>query len=169
MAEPDRQEKAMSINHDLTTRLARDHQRQMLAEASNHMRHQQRRPVPQTPRTATRIIRGLAAAITSARVVAARVPGAVWPARLHVHDQPSAASRLPVHQPTRPSDTRAVALAIRAAPDWRVSHGLHVIPGTTRRAVRAPEDPDAVSDRAATVRGEGGGGPQGATPAKEET
>jgi hypothetical protein len=60
MAGPDRQEKAMSMNHDLTTRLARDHQRQMLAEAS----HQPRRLAPQTPRTVTRIIRGLAAAIT---------------------------------------------------------------------------------------------------------
>jgi hypothetical protein len=53
----------MSINHDLTIRLARDHQRQLLAEAG----HQQRRPATQTPRTATRIIRGLAAAMTSAR------------------------------------------------------------------------------------------------------
>jgi len=64
----------MSMSHDLTTRLARDHQRQMLAEASHQPRHQPRRPVPQTPRTATRITRGLAAAITSARVVTA--PGA---------------------------------------------------------------------------------------------
>jgi hypothetical protein len=71
----DRQEKAMSMNHDLTTRLARDHQREMLAEASHQQRHQPRRPAPQSPGTATRIIRGLAAANTSARVVAARAPG----------------------------------------------------------------------------------------------
>jgi hypothetical protein len=57
----------MSMNHDLTTRLARDHQRQMLAEASHQQQHQPRRPAPPTPRTATRIIRGLAAAMTSAR------------------------------------------------------------------------------------------------------
>jgi len=57
----------MSMNHDLITRLARDHQRQMLAEASHHQRRQPRRPAPQTPRTPTRIIRGLAAAMTSAR------------------------------------------------------------------------------------------------------
>ena len=57
----------MSVNHDLTTRLARDHQRQMLAEASHQRRHQPRRVAPQTPRTATRIIRDLAAAMTSAR------------------------------------------------------------------------------------------------------
>jgi hypothetical protein len=56
----------MSMNHDLTTRLARGHQRQMLAEASDRQRHQPHRPAPQTPRTVTRIIRGLAAAITSA-------------------------------------------------------------------------------------------------------
>lgn len=35
----------------------------------------------------------------------------------------------------RPSDIGAVALAIPTAPDWRVSPDLHVIPGTTRRAV----------------------------------
>ena len=57
----------MSVNHDLTTRLARDHQRQMLAEAGHQQRHQPRRSAPQTPRAATRIIRGLAAAMTSAR------------------------------------------------------------------------------------------------------
>ena len=57
----------MSMNHDLTARLAHDHQRQMLAEASHQQRHQPRRPVSQTPRTAARIIRGLAAAMTSAR------------------------------------------------------------------------------------------------------
>jgi hypothetical protein len=56
----------MSMNHDLTTRLVRDHQRQMLTEASQQ-RHQQRRPARQTPRTATRVIRGLAVAITSTR------------------------------------------------------------------------------------------------------
>jgi hypothetical protein len=63
MAGPDRQEKAMSMNYDLTTWLARDRQRQMLAEASR----QPRRPALQTPRTITQIIRGLAAAITRAR------------------------------------------------------------------------------------------------------
>jgi hypothetical protein len=68
MADPDTQETAMSMNHDLTTRLARDHQRQMLVEASqqrHQQRHQPRHPVSRTRRTATRIIRGLAAAITA--------------------------------------------------------------------------------------------------------
>jgi hypothetical protein len=54
----------MSMNHHLTTRLVRDHQRQMIAEASHQHRRQSRRPAPQTPRAATRITRGLAAAIT---------------------------------------------------------------------------------------------------------
>jgi hypothetical protein len=37
----------------------------------------------------------------------------------------------------RRSDIGAVTLAIPAAPGWRVSPGLHVIPGTTKRAVTA--------------------------------
>lgn len=62
----------MSMNHDLTIRLAHDHQGQMLAEASHRQRHQPRRPARQAPRTATQITRGLAATISSARVVAGR-------------------------------------------------------------------------------------------------
>jgi hypothetical protein len=54
----------MSVNHDLTTRLARDRQRQLLAEASHQQRHRLRRPAPPPARAATRITRGLAAAIT---------------------------------------------------------------------------------------------------------
>jgi NAD(P)-dependent dehydrogenase (short-subunit alcohol dehydrogenase family) len=42
-------------------------------------------------------------------------------------------------------------------------------PGPPGGRSHMPEDPDAVSDRGAAVRGEGGGCPQGATPAKEET
>jgi hypothetical protein len=71
----------MSMNHDLATRLARGHQREMLAEASHQQRYHPRRPAPQTLRTAIRIICGLAAAITSARVVAAQAPGVAWPSR----------------------------------------------------------------------------------------
>ncbi|MGO9081140.1 MAG: hypothetical protein ACLQDY_19225 [Streptosporangiaceae bacterium] len=37
----------------------------------------------------------------------------------------------------RPSDIGAVALAVPTAPDWRVSPGLHVLPGTTSWAVTA--------------------------------
>ncbi len=69
----------------------------------------------------------------------------------------------------RPSRLGAVALAIPAAPDWRVSPDLHVLPGTTRWPSRPEENPDAVSDRGAAVRGGGGGCPQGTTSAKEET
>jgi hypothetical protein len=57
----------MLMNHDLTTRLARDHQRQMLIEAGYQQRHQPQRPARQTPRAATRVIRGLGMAIASAR------------------------------------------------------------------------------------------------------
>jgi hypothetical protein len=88
----------MSMNHDLTTGLARDHQRQMLAEAS----HQQRHRAPQTTRTATRIIRGLVAAITSARVVPVQAPG-VAPASPSASARP-AIGRLPA---TRPADEAA--------------------------------------------------------------
>ena len=84
----------MSMNHDLATRLARDHQRQMLAEASR-----QRHRAPQTPGTATRIIRGLVAAMTSARVAAAQVPGIAL-ARPPASARP-AIGRLPA---TRPAD-----------------------------------------------------------------
>ena len=53
----------MLMNQDLATHLARDHQRQMLAEASRQRQYQDR-PAPRTPSAATRVIRGLAAAIT---------------------------------------------------------------------------------------------------------
>jgi hypothetical protein len=52
----------------LTTQLAREQQRQMLAEASHHQRHQHGDMAPRTPSAATRIFRRLAAAITSAGV-----------------------------------------------------------------------------------------------------
>ena len=68
MAGPDRQEEAMLVNHHLATGLARYHQRQMLAEASYRQRYQHRSPAPGAPRAAARILRGLAAAITRARV-----------------------------------------------------------------------------------------------------
>lgn len=105
MADPHRQERAMSMNHDLTTGLARDHQRQMLAEASRQQRH----GAPQ-PRTATRIVRGLAAAITSARVAAARAPGVALarppaPARRAIGPVPAArppADEAARHQRSRP-------------------------------------------------------------------
>lgn len=105
VADPHSQEKAMSMNHDLITGLARDHQRQMLAEASRQQRH----GAPQT-RTATRIIRGLAAAITSARVAAARAPGVALarppaPARPAIARRPAAlppADEAARHQRPRP-------------------------------------------------------------------
>ena len=98
MADPHRQETAMSMNHDLAAGLARDHQRQMLAEASRQQRHR----APQTRRTATGIIRGLVAGMTSARAAAAQAPG-VAPARPPASARP-AIGRLPA---TRPADEAA--------------------------------------------------------------
>ena len=69
----------------------------------------------------------------------------------------------------RPSDIGAVILTIPRHPAWRVSPGLHVIPGITSWAVTAARSPGAVSDRGASVGGGGPGCPHGATPAKEET
>jgi len=65
----------------------------------------------------------------------------------------------------RPSDIGAGGPAIPTAPDWRVSRD----PGITRWVVTDVGRSDAVSNRAAAVRGEGGGWPQGATLVKEET
>jgi hypothetical protein len=53
---------------NLTTQLAREQQRQVLAEASHHRRHRHGGMAPSTPRAATRIFRRRAAAITSAGV-----------------------------------------------------------------------------------------------------
>jgi hypothetical protein len=89
----------MSLNHDLTTGLARDHQRQMLAEASRQRRYR----APRTPRTATQFIRDLAAAITSARAAAARASDAA-PTRSPAAARP-AISRLPATRP--PADEAA--------------------------------------------------------------
>jgi hypothetical protein len=67
------------------SQLAREHQRQMLAEASQRQLRSRRRrpPVAKNPNAAARIIRRLAAAIAKAGVVAAEAPGAVWPAGPH--------------------------------------------------------------------------------------
>jgi hypothetical protein len=61
----------MIMNPNLATRLAREHQRQMLAQA-RQQRYPHRRPAPPTPNAAARIFRCLAAAIPSAGSAAAR-------------------------------------------------------------------------------------------------
>jgi hypothetical protein len=88
----DRQEKIM-MNHDLTAQLARDHHRQMLAEASQRQRYQPRFPAPRTPRAAARAIRSLAAALTRARMAATEAPGARWPARPGLPGEPVVPAR----------------------------------------------------------------------------
>jgi hypothetical protein len=73
----------MFINPNLATRLAREHQRELLAEASQRqqLRHRHR-AAPGTPH-ATGFARRLAAAIARAGVVAPRAPGAIWPTGPH--------------------------------------------------------------------------------------
>jgi hypothetical protein len=67
---PDRQENAMFINPHLATRLAREHQRELLAEASQRQLAHRSRPAPGTPGAAG-FTRRLAAAVAWAGVVAA--------------------------------------------------------------------------------------------------
>jgi hypothetical protein len=80
----------MISNPDLVTQLAREHQRQVLAQASQQ-RHQHGRPVPGTPNAATSIFRRLAAAIGRADRAAARRQLASSPAsaRRTTHPRPA--------------------------------------------------------------------------------
>jgi hypothetical protein len=93
---PDKQEKAMISNPNLAAQLAREHQRQMLAQASQRrLRHQHACPAPRTPRPAARVARRLAAAIARAGVVAAQAPGAIWPAGPHRLGEPAGQAQTP--------------------------------------------------------------------------
>jgi hypothetical protein len=71
----------MFINPNLATRLAREHQRELLAEASQRqqLRHRPGLPAPDAPGPDARITRRLAAAIARARWVAAQAQGAILP------------------------------------------------------------------------------------------
>jgi len=82
----------MITNPNLATQLAREHQRQMLAQASQQ-RHQHGRPVPGTPNAAASIIRRVVAAIARAGRVTAQAPGAIWLARPHPLGEPAAPAR----------------------------------------------------------------------------
>jgi hypothetical protein len=76
------------------TQLAREHQRQMLAQASQRpRRHQHGYPAPRTPGPAARGARRLAAAIARAGAVAAQAPGAIWRAGSHRLGEPAARPR----------------------------------------------------------------------------
>jgi hypothetical protein len=75
----------MFTNPDLATQLAREHHRELLAQASQRrLRHQNRRPAP------ARITRILAAAIARAGSVAAQATGAMWPAGPRPLGEPAA-------------------------------------------------------------------------------
>ncbi len=71
----------MFANLELAVQLAREHQRQLRADASQQ-RHHRGRPAPRIPGTAAKILRGLAAALARDGVAAAEAPGASWPARV---------------------------------------------------------------------------------------
>jgi hypothetical protein len=82
----------MITNPDLATQLAREHQRQMHAQASQQ-RHQHGRPVPRTPNAVVGIFRRLAASIARADRAAAR---------RHLASSPA-----PARPTTRPGPARA--------------------------------------------------------------
>lgn len=87
----------MFINPHLATQLARDHQRQLLAQASQRqLAHQHRRPSNGTPGPAG-ITRRLATAIARAGRVAAHAPGAIWPAGPHPLGEPARQAQTPGH------------------------------------------------------------------------
>ena len=80
----------MFINPNLATRLAREHHRQLLAEASQRqLRHQHSRPA------ATRMIRRLATLIAGAGAMPAPAAGAIWPARPHPLGEPAGRAQIP--------------------------------------------------------------------------
>jgi hypothetical protein len=87
----------MFIDPNLATQLAREHQRELLAEASQRQQLQHRhRPAPGTP-GATGIARRLAAAIVRAGAVAAQAPGAIWPAGPRPLGEPAGRAQTPGH------------------------------------------------------------------------
>ena len=66
----------------------------MQADA-RYQRHPHGCPAPGTPGHTTRILRGLAATLTRAVVVAAEAPGAMWPARPHLTSEQAAPAGTP--------------------------------------------------------------------------
>jgi hypothetical protein len=69
----------MTTNPGLLSQLAREQQRQMLADAAQRqLVHRHHLAAASTPGIAAFVIRRLAAVITRAGVVAAPAPGAAW-------------------------------------------------------------------------------------------
>jgi hypothetical protein len=86
----------MFTHPDPIGQLAREHHRQMLAEASQRQRRRPHvDPAAKTPNAAAAILRRLAPAITRTVVVAAEAPDAIWPARPHPLGEPAAQGRRP--------------------------------------------------------------------------
>jgi len=86
----------MTSNPNLTIQLAREHQRQMLAEARQRQPwHRHGYPAPRTEDPAARAARRLAAAIARVGVVAAQAPGAIWPAGPHRLGEPAGQAQTP--------------------------------------------------------------------------
>jgi hypothetical protein len=86
----------MFTHPDRLIQLAREHQRQMLADASQrHLRHRHGQQAPSTPNAAARISRRLATVIARAGVVAAETPCASWPAGSHPLGEPVAQAQKP--------------------------------------------------------------------------
>ena len=84
----------MFTHPDQIGQLVREHQRQMLAEASQRQRRRPHvDPAARTPNAAA-IFRRLATALSRAVVVAAEGPRAIWP-RPHPLGEPAAQGRRP--------------------------------------------------------------------------
>jgi hypothetical protein len=90
----------MSTNSHLTAQLAREHHRELLAQAGQRqLARQHRRLAHRTPGAG--ITGRLAAALARAGVVAAQAPGAIWPAWPDPLASPAgqAQAQAPVHSP----------------------------------------------------------------------
>jgi len=86
----------MFSHPDRIGQLAREHHRQMLAEASQRQRRRPHvDPAARTPNAAVAIFRRLAIAIARAGVAAAQAPGAIWPARPQPLGEPAAQGHRP--------------------------------------------------------------------------
>jgi hypothetical protein len=86
----------MFTHPDRLGQLAREHHRDLLAQASQRqLTHQHRRPAPGTPRPAAGFTRRLAAAIARAGLVGAQARGAIWPAGPHPLGEPAGQARTP--------------------------------------------------------------------------
>ena len=75
----------MFTHPDQIAQLAAEHQRQMLADASQWNQWHQKRRQPSKRLSAAAIIRRMAEAIAEASVAAAKIPSGAWPARRHAH------------------------------------------------------------------------------------